>query len=213
MIKLKGGVSPGCGGLRQEYLSIQGLNLDDAGMARTLTVQCVPLFKTGAQDTVRPLGLRNPLLKAFHREVSQSNKEVVKSFVEPQQLVLSQGGGSILVFSVRGVVEKIVQGSEYEDWVAYKIDMKNAYNEMCRAETVKVVQEQPTLQHLETYMAVTLSPYSGLECGGRLWGRTGEGGTQGDPKTGDDFAVTLQPSLLLLDAACSEGGGLARAGH
>ena len=144
--------------------------------------------------------------------MSQNNKEVVKEFVEPQQLVMSQGGGSILVFSVRGVVEKIVPGSEYEDWVAYKIDMRNAYNEMCRAETIKVMQEQPTLQHLATYSAVTLSPYSGLECGGRLWGRTGEGVTQGDPKTGDDFATTLQPSLLLLDAACGEEGGLARAG-
>ena len=232
LIKLKAGVSPGCGGLRQEYLSLLGLKLKDEGMARTeefgmrylqgdlppwfytcwLTVQCVPLFKTGPHDTVRPLGIRNPLLKAFHREVSQNNRDLVKEFVEPQQLVLTQGGGSILVFSVQGVVEKIMQGSEYDDWVAYKIDMRNAYNEMYRAETIKVMQEQPTLQHLATYSAVTLSPYSGLECGGRLWGRTIEGGTQGDPKTGDDFATTLQPSLLLLDAACGEGGGLARAG-
>ena len=162
---------------------------------------------TGPHDTVRPLGIRNPLLKAFHREVSQNNKDLVKEFVEPRQLVLTQGGGSILVFSVQGVVEKMMQGSEYDDWVAYKIDMRNAYNEMYRAETIKVMQEQPTLQHLATYSAVTLSPYSGLECGGRLWGRTIEGGTQGDPKTGDDFATTLQPSLLLLDAACGEGGG------
>ena len=35
LIKMKGGISPGCGGLRQEYLSILGQKLDDEGMART----------------------------------------------------------------------------------------------------------------------------------------------------------------------------------
>ena len=39
-----------------------------------------------------------------------------------------------------------------------------------------------------------------------------KGGTQGDPKTGDEFCVTIQPSLVKLDAACREAGGFAIAG-
>ena len=41
---------------------------------------------------------------------------------------------------------------------------------------------------------------------------SGEGRTQGDPATGDNLAITLQPSLELLDEACKIGGGGALAG-
>jgi hypothetical protein len=161
------GISTGCGGLRQEYLSLLGLRLEAEGMKRmdefgmqylrgTLlvwfymcwpTVQCVPLYKTGQQDSVRRLGLRNPLLKTFHKEVSKENGEVVREYVERQQIVLSEGGGSKLVFTVRGVMELIQPGSDYEDWAVYKIDVKNSYNETCRAETVRVMESEPTLRH------------------------------------------------------------------
>ena len=232
LTNMKGGISPGCGGLRQEYLTILGRHLSAESMGQLeqfgmmylrgdlqpwfytcwLTVQCVPIFKTAQRDEVRPLGLRNPLVKEFHREVSKANREVIKQYVEPQQMVLSQGGGAKLVYTVRGLTELIKAGSEYEDWAVVKIDIRNAFNEVCRAETLKVIENEPTLQHLTSYTAVTLAPESGLECGGKLWGRTDEGGTQGDTKTGDDFAVTLQPSILKLDNECSQSGGLARAG-
>ena len=233
LINMKGGISPGCGGLRQEYLVVLGRQLSDNDMKLMeefgmkylrgglpgwfyrcwLTVQCVPLFKCAARENVRPLGLRNPLVKSFHKEVSKSNREVIKSVLEPQQMVLSQGGGAKLVFSVRGLVELIKPGSNYEDWAVVKIDIRNAYNEMSRAETIRVMEADPSLRHLAAYSGVTLAPYSGLESGGRLWGSTGEGGTQGDSKTTDDFTVTLQPSVVKLDTAChDECGGIARGG-
>ena len=65
---------------------------------------------------------------------------------------------------------------------------------------------------MATFAGVTLAPNIGLECGGKLWGTSGEGGTQGDPKTGDEFCVTLQPSLVKLDAEIRVGGGFAIAG-
>ena len=70
-----------------------------------LTVQTVPLFKTAEQDSVRPLGLRNPLLKTFHRMVSRENRAAVRAFVEPQQVVLSDGGAGLLVTAVRESLE------------------------------------------------------------------------------------------------------------
>ena len=121
-INMKGGVAPGCGGLRQEFLTVIGLKSSKEGMRWTeefgmkylcgnlpgwfyvcwLTVQCVPLFKNSLKTAIRPLGLRNPLVKQFHREVSQSNKETIKEFVEPQQLVLSEGRGVYTCFHSKG---------------------------------------------------------------------------------------------------------------
>ena len=83
---------------------------------------------------------------------------------------------------------------------------------MLRAETVKVLSETPSLRHLAAFAGVTLAPLSGLECGGRLWGRSEDGGTQGDPITGDEFCTTLQPSLELLDSTCKAADGFAIAG-
>ena len=40
-----------------------------------------------------------------------------------------------------------------------------------------------------------------------------EGLAQGDPPSGDLFAIGLQPVLKELDRICAEGGGETRAGH
>jgi hypothetical protein len=55
-----------------------------------LTVQTVPLYKTAQQNTLRPIGVRNPLLKKWHREVVQLNKVELKTFLEPQQIASSE---------------------------------------------------------------------------------------------------------------------------
>ena len=223
---LKDGIAPGSGGLRSEYLSLLGVEMNNHGMDLMekfgmkylraqlppwfyvvwLTVQTVPLFKSSDKDAVRPLGLRNNLVKSLHREVTKGNREVVRSYLEPQQLVLSTAGASKLIFSVRELLET------RRDFVCLKLDIKNAYNETSRAETIKVLSEEPRLQHLASFAAATLAPAFGLEAGGIVWGKTEEGGTQGDPKTGDLFSVTFQPSVVLLDNACRVGGGAARAG-
>ena len=133
LINLKPGIIPGCGGFRQEYLSLLGRKLSDEGMRNMedfrmrylraelrewfypcwLTVQCVPLFKTAEKDTLRPLGLRNPLAKMFNKEVVLGNREVVRERVEPLQTALTRGGGSIKAFSVRGVQELIETDPDY----------------------------------------------------------------------------------------------------
>ena len=220
--------APGCGGLRPGFLSILGRKMSAEGMLRLqelgmkyvrgslpswfyvcwLSVQTVPLFKTKEQTSVRPLGLRNPLLKCWHKMVSRQNRSIIRDFVEPQQVVLSQGGAALLITSVRESLELHFD----EEWVCVKLDIQNAFNEVYRAETVKVFSEEASLQHMASFTAVTLAPTIGLECGGKLWGSSGEGGTQGDPKTGDEFCVTLQPSLEKLDTDIRAGGGFAMAG-
>ena len=132
-----------------------------------------------------------------------------REILEPQQIILSRAGPAIFVFSTRETLE-LKRG--VEDWVAVKADLTNAHNQFFRAETIQCIENEPRLRHMASYAGVILSPESGLEAGGKLWGRAREAGTQGDPSTGDLFAITLQPSLVRLDRACRAGGGLAMAG-
>ena len=135
---LEQGGAPGSGGLRPEYLQVLGNKMQETDMSLLedfglhylggelphwfyqvwLTVQTVPLFKTSNQTTVRPLGLRNPLLKAFHRIVVRENREEVVEYLEPQQLGMSVAGAQKLVFSIRGVL------NSRRDFVAVKVKLQ-----------------------------------------------------------------------------------------
>ena len=223
---LSPGSAPGCGGMRPEYLQTLGHKLEEEDMKRLeefglsylrgdlphwfysvwLTVQTVPIFKTAEQTSARPLGLRTPLLKEFHRAVVSQNKQEVRTFLEPQQLGMSVAGAQKLVTSVRALL------NHRRDFICVKIDFRNAYNEMSRRAIIEAFVEEPTLRHLAHFCAVTLAPFSGLEAGGQLWGEGGEGATQGDPAASMEFCVGLQRFLVLLDTACKAGGGMARAG-
>ena len=143
-----------------------------------LCVQSLALFKTMLRDTVRPIGIRKPLAKSFHRQAIHQSKPELVSFLEPEQLVMSKGGAAKLVNVVRSMSEM------RRDYVVVKVDLKNAYNEISRSAIIENLQAEPSLQHLAWFAAVTLSPETGLESRGELWGRTSEGETQGDPKAG-----------------------------
>ena len=91
-----------------------------------LTVQTVPLFKTDQQSTLRPVGVRNPLIKVCHREVILRNREEIKKVLEPQQLSCSEAGPAKLVMSVRSLVEC------RRDFITIKLDLKNAFNEISK---------------------------------------------------------------------------------
>ena len=219
---LERGVAPGCGGLRNEFLKVLadkmsaeqmqllesfGVNylngeLQDWFYCVWLSVQSVALFKTVLRDTVRPIGIRNPLAKSFHRQAVQQNKQDLVSFLEPEQLVLSKGGAAKLVNTVRTMSES------RRDFVVVKVDLKNAFNEVNRAAIIENLQTEPSLQHLAWFAAVSLSPEVGLESGGELWGKAAEGETQGDPKAGAFFCVAIQLEVRELCRAVREAEGV-----
>ena len=160
----------------------------------------VPIFKNSGKCAVRPLGLRTPLLKVFHKQVVSQNLPEVKAFLEPVQLGMSRAGAQKLIFSVRSLL------NTRHDFVCVKIDCRNAYNEQSRRACIDAFAEEPTLRHLAHFCAVTLAPINGLETGGNIWGEAAEGDTQGDSAASMRFCVALQSSLVLLNAACSAGG-------
>ena len=200
-LKLKGGVAPGTGQLRPEFLvtlaevweegegdawvtvenfamrHVHG-NLPPWYFKACMTVETVGLFKTANQDPkqVRPVGIRNPWIKTIHKEVVAKNKEVLTDFLEPQQLGMSIAGGAKLVHCVRMVME------QNPEFICLKLDFKNAFNEVFRARVVEALEEEESLNHLASHAATLLAPSSGLESGGSVWGEAHEGTTQGDPE-------------------------------
>ena len=130
------------------------------------------------QTSIRPLGIRNPLLKALHREVINGSREELLGFLEPQQLGMSMGGAAKLIHSIRMLLE------ENPTFVCATNDCRNAFNEDARAAAVITLQEEPSLAHLAYYAATSLIPSHGMESKGELWGRSGEGQIQGSPEAG-----------------------------
>ena len=220
------GSSPGSGGMRPEYLVALGERLDEREMENLeefglkyvagklpawlyrlwLSTQTVPMHKTSAQDAVRPIGIRHSWPRLFHKEVIAQSKPEIREFLEPQQLGQSQAGAAKLIHSVRGLLEA------NPEFICVSTDIKNCYNEQNRAAALGVLLSSEPLEHLTTFSATILAPVSALESRGKVWGSSGTGKVQGDPASGALQAVGMQPCLEELDAACQDGGGMARAG-
>ena len=171
-----------------------------------LTVQTVALWKNQDKSDVRPLGIRNPLLKVGHREVMMAAKMEFREVFEPQQLGFSEGAAAKLVHSFRIYMEV------NDGMVLVKGDMKSGYNEESRAAMIRGLEEKDRLQHLAWFAATTLASSQGLESRGKLWGWAEEEETQGDPKAGVFFCAGWHKFLRQLDGTVAEAGGLARAG-
>ena len=86
------------------------------------TLQTVAPFKDSLLEAVRPLGLKNSLIKLFNKEVMSQSKPEMREFLEPVQLGLSVAGAALLTRSVSGVMHS------YIDFVCFRLDLKNAFN-------------------------------------------------------------------------------------
>ena len=146
LLKLEKGVSPGSGGLRPEFLRTIAEVMDEQQMGllqsfgmRYLdgllpawfyavfpSCQTVPLLKD-SEGGLRPIGVKNPLVRTFHKEVVKESKPELVTFLEPQQLAMSSAGAAKLVNSVRMMLE------HNPDFIAVQIDIKTAFNDCSRA--------------------------------------------------------------------------------
>ena len=81
----------------------------------------------------------------------------------------------------------------------------NAFNENARRAVVENFENEPTLKHLAWLAAAVLAPYSRLETGGRRWGETGEGGSQGGPESAPFFYVAIHPASRITDVELLAG--------
>ena len=229
-LSLKGGVAPGTGQLRPEFLvtlaEVWDENSDSWDMVNSfamrhvngdfppwyykvcMSVETVGMYKTAAQDPsqLRPIGMKNPYIKEMHKQVIKQNRPELTSFLEPTQLGMSVAGGAKLVHSVRMLLE------ENRDFICIKLDFRNAFNEVSRSRVITALENEPSLRHLASHAATILAPSSGLESRGVLWGESQEGVTQGDPESGPYFCVAIQEYVTMVDTMLAGGGGCARFG-
>ena len=96
---------------------------------------------------------------------------------------MSVAGAALLTRSVSGVQHA------YKNFICFRLDLKNAFNEMSRRAVLDVLLKEPSLSHLSTFVAALLSPEAILESYGKEWGTTAEGLAQGDPPSGDLFVL------------------------
>lgn len=124
LLSLNSGTAPGSRGLRNEFLYALGERmtdeeiklLEELGLAYTsgelpnwfymvwLSLQTVAPYKTADRNAVRPLGLRNSLIKVFHKEPMVQSKSEVREYLEPVQVGISVAGAALLTRSVCGVL-------------------------------------------------------------------------------------------------------------
>ena len=97
------------------------------------------LFKDAGKNAVRPIGVKHSLVRTLHREVIKQNRGEFVKFLEPEQLALSKAGGQKLVLSVWTLLE------EKPDFIAYKLDVKNAQNCIYRSKCLEVIEGIPEL--------------------------------------------------------------------
>ena len=138
--------------------------------------------------------------------MNQSKAEI-RDFLEPIQLGISVAGAALLTRAVSGTI------NAYKDFICFRLDLKNAFNEISRRAVIDVLVNEPSLKHLSSFAATILAPSISLESYGELWGKCREGVVQGDPPSGDFFAIGPHPDLITLDQDCQVGGGIAMAGH
>ena len=225
LLGLATGVSPGFGGLRNEHLrcfaetgeeddlkamesfSLKYLNGEFPPWFSKVwnSVSTVPLYKP--DGTLRPVGIKPSLIRDLHKAVIRGNRGVLTDFLEPQQMALSQAGGAKLVHSVRMMLE------HRRDFCAVKLDIKNAHNEVSRSSIIEALEREPSLRHLAWHVATCLAATTSLESGGRVWGETGEGHSQGDPEASSCFCIAWHQEVIQLDRTLQAVGGMAKFGN
>ena len=182
------------------------LGICQCGGTRCGAVTTVPLYKTAAQATVRPIGIKPCLARVIHKVVTRQSRQAFIEYFEPQQLAMSPSGPHQLVNGLR------MLGEANRSFVTLKSDIKNAFPSVSRSRILNVMTDEQQLQHLVWHAAQILAPSSALEHGGHVWGEAGERTTQGDPPAGALFSVAWHPQLRELDAKVAAVGGAARAG-
>ena len=172
-------------------------------------VNTIPMFKTveRVNTVLRPIGIKHSLCRVLHKSVASQNRHILQSFLEPQQLCMSPGGGHKLIHMVRMLLEL------HPDWVCLKTDVVNAHNSISRASIVETTESEPALRHLSQFLASILAMPSVLETGGEPWGESGDGLAQGDGMSSAAFAVGLHQDVKLLDAEMAVAGGCAVFGN
>ena len=158
---------------------------------------------------VRPVNVGNVDRRAIIGHLMRSLEESAEAHLAPRQVSVGvKGGISILFHGIRLLIE------QRGDFVVVRLDLRNAYNESSRAETLSRMARVPGLSSLVPLMHAMYGP-SGivlLPDGSRLFDGTArgdmeEGLPQGSPESSASFCVLIHEAVTELHATLAEHGG------
>jgi hypothetical protein len=156
----------------------------------------------------RPVQMGNVELRIVGRAVSNAHEERLRSWFEPQQLgTTTKGGLECLVHMTRMHLEA------NPTHVIVKLDIRNMFNEIKRAEIIRIFESQPELRDMVPYLFAVHSPASPVfyADGTRAGKPCGEGTRQGSAEAGTAACAAIQPALRAADTELKARGGFARA--
>jgi len=101
----------------------------------------------------------------------------------------------------------------HPDWVIVRLDLRNAFNEICRSKVLERLNQEPHLRSLVPLSWATYVPESSIFLGtgqNRADFLSAEGMQQGDGVASAGFCVGIHPEVKELDAEVGAAGGAAR---
>jgi hypothetical protein len=105
-------------------------------------IKTLPSNDSDAPDA-RPLGVGECLRRAINTALLADLKPACADYFWPQQVAVGVPGGiSLLVFGVRALLE------QNPGWVAVRIDIRNAYNEIKRTAALRRLNDSEQLRCL-----------------------------------------------------------------
>jgi len=146
-------------------------------------------LRAGQSMEHRPIGIGNTVKRVIEKAIARhwavDFKEAVGDF---QFAIANKAGGTQMSFAVQAILD------QRPDFVAVKIDIANAFNEISRTAILDSVWDDPKLRSLYMYVYLTHAPYGHIMMGGpalatRTAFRSEDGGPQGGPLTSVLFAL------------------------
>ena len=141
------------------------LGICQCGGTRCGAVTTVPLYKTAAQATVRPIGIKPCLARVIHKVVTRQSRQAFIEYFEPQQLAMSPSGPHQLVNGLR------MLGEANRSFVTLKSDIKNAFPSVSRS---RILNVRLMSSSCSTWSGMLLRSWlppqplsTGVMCGGR----------------------------------------------
>ena len=159
----------------------------------------------GATPDVRPIAMGNAAPRAWAKSVAAEAKDLFRRKLEPVQVAVGMPGGlGVMIFGSRLMSEL------RPDFVAIRIDKKNAYNELSRAAALRALETDPDLAVFAPYFHAVYSPLGPIFLGGeRAPFDSAEGGRQGDPFYCAVYSWATHAANLVLAKEMEALGGAA----
>ena len=170
--------------------------------ARWRVVQGFALLKKKGSLDIRPIAAHEPGRRAVARALAAASVAAISEELTPAQCGVGvPGGAESLGLAARNFAES------HPDWVVLKLDMSNAYGNVCREDALLALEKieteagkQPLLAYFQRVMLQGASVFVYNSDGGPVLIEAEDGVEQGDPAAPAMFCVSFAGALAQMRA-------------